>query len=127
MSSYIPVRYIDSGTVEIRVNVRRRFTKTDKSRAIRKVLDYLVQSGLRKRKYVEGRFFAYKHTQGYSLAIAVAKTCQDFSRSQPEVLQTVCNNLLSLCTRSEDVEYIKNVLNQSPSRHTYGIKVKVCH
>lgn len=93
--------------------------KSIKAQKIESNLSLLVQSGVRGRKHIDGRFLHYLR-QKNSLAIAVVKTCRDFTKSRPDVLATVCDNLAEVCERPKDVNYITSVRAALPRNLAYG-------
>ena len=93
--------------------------KSAKAKKIESNLSLLITLGVRRRKHVDGRFLHYLR-QNNSLAMAVIKTCQDFTKSRPEILATVCDNLASVCERSQDIKYITDVRATLPRGIAYG-------
>ncbi len=93
--------------------------KSTKARKIESNLSLLASSSVRARKHIDGRFLHYLR-QRNSLAIAVVKTCRDFTKSRPDILATVCDNLAEVCERPKDVSYIMGIRAAPPKDLAYG-------
>jgi len=94
--------------------------KRDAEKNVRNELKLLVESGLTKRKYLDGRYRSYR-VSGKSPALAAVLTCKDFtSPSQRDIFVEMCERIKQWCTSPIDLQIIDTILTQPHRRLQHG-------
>lgn len=100
--------------------VQGRVLKRDAEKNVRNELKLLVESGLTKRKYLDGRYHAYRES-GKSPALAAVLTSRDFtSPSQRDIFVELCERIKEWCSSPIDLQIIDTIITQPRKRLQYG-------